>query len=499
MFWNKYPYTDNHELNLDWILKEIMRLRQDYSEFRALNEITNAGAWDITKQYKRWTIVSDNNAGYISLREVPAGIDISNNEYWGLIADYDILITDLTNRIIALENEDVIINGKINWINNVTVPGLQNTDSSLQGQIDTINNTTIPAISNSIGTLDHRVTLLDNPKYIFIADSYATESNFVDQINTFLGLTDGVNSFCNAVGGEGFTKGGDNNDGYLTQLRQHASSMSASVKLDITDIFVIGGANDAEDNQVYGANTIMTAATDFVAYARTNFPSAKIHIGFVGACRYDSVYLENRTQRNLELMRYYYRDTALQLGCAYMNNLEYSTRWLPGLTLKADGLHPSYTGGTIIAEGVVQYILTGSANVGVDGYPLTVDWTNPSFLNLINAGIDMQNDKCVFKLDEVALINQSFTFKAGNADSTSRTNIATFAEIFVNKPVHATGQMYVSTQSPYVFPIDLMLYGKQLSMVVMYGNGSGWYDLTMNNGIAVINPTEIVFDSIDMA
>ena len=104
MFWNKYPYTDFHELNLDMILRMMQELHHDWDEFRAVNEITNAGAWDITKQYQAWTIVSDNNAGYISLKPVPVGVAITNTEYWGLIADYDILITDLSNRISALEN-----------------------------------------------------------------------------------------------------------------------------------------------------------------------------------------------------------------------------------------------------------------------------------------------------------------------------------------------------------------------------------------------------------
>ena len=103
-FVNKYPYTSFHELNLDWVIQQIMALHHDYDEFKAVNTITNAGAWDITKQYQAWTIVSDNNAGYISLKQVPAGVAITNTEYWGLIADYNILITDLSQRIGSLEN-----------------------------------------------------------------------------------------------------------------------------------------------------------------------------------------------------------------------------------------------------------------------------------------------------------------------------------------------------------------------------------------------------------
>ena len=92
---NKYPYTDFHEINLDWIIAQIKQLHHDYDEFKAVNTITNAGAWDITKQYQSWTIVSYGTAGYISLKPVPAGVAITNIEYWGLVADYDILITNL--------------------------------------------------------------------------------------------------------------------------------------------------------------------------------------------------------------------------------------------------------------------------------------------------------------------------------------------------------------------------------------------------------------------
>jgi len=108
MFWNKYPYTDYHELNLDWVIGKIREIYTDFTEFKALNTITIDGEWDITKQYKAWTIVSYQNKGYISLKPVPAGITIDNADYWTMIADYEILINDLTLRVEALEDKTIM-------------------------------------------------------------------------------------------------------------------------------------------------------------------------------------------------------------------------------------------------------------------------------------------------------------------------------------------------------------------------------------------------------
>ena len=103
MFTNKYPYTDFHELNLDWVLSHIRELASQMEGWQAANTIRYQGDWNITKQYPAWSVVVDNGAGYISKKPVPAGIAIDNTDYWENIADFSALYADLGNRMDAAE------------------------------------------------------------------------------------------------------------------------------------------------------------------------------------------------------------------------------------------------------------------------------------------------------------------------------------------------------------------------------------------------------------
>lgn len=113
-FFDKYPYTDFHELNLDWLLKAVRELADEIKNFEIVNQFTYEGSWDITKQYKKYAIVTVNGTeGYISLQAVPAGVDISNADYWALIADYTAVIGGLGARVAALETETSNIKTRI--------------------------------------------------------------------------------------------------------------------------------------------------------------------------------------------------------------------------------------------------------------------------------------------------------------------------------------------------------------------------------------------------
>ena len=91
-FLNQFPYSDFHEMNLDWIIKQVKALTSEMQGFEAANKVTYAGVWNITKQYTAWSVVLDNATAsmYIATQPVPVGINISNTDYWMLVSAFKV-------------------------------------------------------------------------------------------------------------------------------------------------------------------------------------------------------------------------------------------------------------------------------------------------------------------------------------------------------------------------------------------------------------------------
>lgn len=89
-FLNQFPYSDFHEMNLDWIIKQIKQFRTELDNFEITNKVNYGGEWDITKQYAPWTVVLDSATGFvmISVKAVPAGIPLTNEDYWTVAAPF---------------------------------------------------------------------------------------------------------------------------------------------------------------------------------------------------------------------------------------------------------------------------------------------------------------------------------------------------------------------------------------------------------------------------
>lgn len=103
MFFHMYPYTDAHELNLDWLLAQIKAINSTLNNFIVMNTIKYADPfqWNITTQYESNTIVMEPNTGvaYISTKPVPAGISISNTDFWTAVFDLSQLFSNFNDNI----------------------------------------------------------------------------------------------------------------------------------------------------------------------------------------------------------------------------------------------------------------------------------------------------------------------------------------------------------------------------------------------------------------
>lgn len=208
LFTNRYPYTDFHELNLDWLIELVQKLNVDMKTFVNINTIKYADPilWNISTQYGANTIVQDaDGSTYLSKKPVPVGVSINNTEFWLKVANFDITaeiikraITSsddgssttstadrLAGDLVFLNNYlykvlrvinigDAYVEGDINPnVEKVTIEELlnliksdiqteitnrQKEDSALDSKIDTINTT----LDSKIDTVDTKADNINN-------------------------------------------------------------------------------------------------------------------------------------------------------------------------------------------------------------------------------------------------------------------------------------------------------------------------------------------------
>lgn len=282
-FFNKYPYLDEHELNLDWLIAKMRSLQIEFDEFKVVNQISFSGAWDITKQYPAWTIVSDNNIGFVSIKPVPAGVLLTNGNYWREVIDYSAQIAGLQSRVVALENT----------VGDAS-SGLVKDMNDAQSDITDIK------------------TILKR-RFIFQGDSYMMDgTGGFDQwgilVPQYLNLDASQYIQLYNDGAAFSDKGALTNQTWQEQLE----ATTISDPETITDVVVIGGAN--ERTHTYAE--IETALSDYVDYCNTTFPNAKVWIGIPSYSTTNSIILE------IEQTIYpCYKKTSIEKGVAFLDGL----------------------------------------------------------------------------------------------------------------------------------------------------------------------------------
>lgn len=127
---HKAPYTNFHDLNLDWIIEVLNEFNTKLTDFVSLATIKYADPiqWDITSQYEANTVVVDSNGNaYLSVRPVPSGVSLDRSEYWTKIGNFDELWADVKRAITPLDEghsptatADRAVNDLV-WVNGALV------------------------------------------------------------------------------------------------------------------------------------------------------------------------------------------------------------------------------------------------------------------------------------------------------------------------------------------------------------------------------------------
>lgn len=313
-----YPYTNLHNLNIDWVIKMIKELNDKFdAAITSKIQFADPIQWDITKQYPPLTLVIDNNKAYLSMQSVPAGMPLSNTDYWQNIFD----MSELYNEVDQLR-EDV---------------------ESEVGQLREDVESEVQEIS------DNTVKNNNSKKVLWIGDSYSTWNNGT-LYNTFLSAS-GLNpDNCHnlAVSGAGFVS--DGSTLFLAQVQGYTGDRN-----EITDIIVCGGINDAKPEYTSSATVtpLTNAINTFCNYCKTNYPNAKINIAFVGGTLPTSSYYET-LHPNIaqEWALWAYSIHARGQGCKILRT--WNTIHLSHYNYNTDGLHPNNTGSIAIGESVAS-------------------------------------------------------------------------------------------------------------------------------------------------
>lgn len=371
-FFDKYPYTDFHELNLDWIVNMIKELDKTMDEWTAINKIKLGGQWDISKAYEPWTLVDDGNFGYLSIQAVPEGTLLTNTDYWMLVANYSGVIIALQTRVTALENT----------VGDAS-SGLVKQTNDNTSDITTIN-TNIGTINSSIANLKKNNDL--SGVIVCIGDSYLEGYNpggpavtsWGVHLRSMLGKS-AANLKIYYKGGAGFSNTVDGKN--FSVLTSDAAADSSFDNNDVSLVIYGGGWND----KGYTAAQLKTSISSALSIISANFPNAKAMFAYMA---WDENSGNMQTYQKLYLLDRY-SQAVKGLNIAFVSNIYKALQFRSYLF--NDGTHPNADGQEAIASAILASII-GNYEAGTienkqfsDGKPVYISVTDDAVnINLYN-------------------------------------------------------------------------------------------------------------------
>lgn len=261
---------------------------------------------------------------------------------------------------------DVVEKGNKNAVtSNAVANALENITESIPGDASASNKL---ITSNSVA----EITSESRREIILIGDSYGIDYNNTSTGGSWTGWQ---TQFANnnpqwtvhkmATGGAGFSIAAEGRN--FLQTLQYLETQETIYGDRVTDIVVLGGYNDMSATTSQGdVNAITTYINpyveQFVAYCRTNYPNAKIHIGCIG---FD--YANALNNYRCELVSQAYQRCAQLNNCKCIKNWRYillQKSFVFILTGDANSyFHPNTLGGADVANYLAQYISAGTFTV----------------------------------------------------------------------------------------------------------------------------------------
>lgn len=192
----EFPHTRTYDSDLGWLIKAFNEITEKLNQYLENAVITFADpiTWDITEQYTALTCVIDSDGtAYLSKQPVPAGVPITNTNYWLPIFNYDDNINQLRSQIaynaqtsattgVALTAGDLVFwNGYIYQVlvdmsaGTAFIEGTNITPYTVDQKINDI----ADSVSTAISTMEGDITNLQDQIALNAGDSATTPEDLV--------------------------------------------------------------------------------------------------------------------------------------------------------------------------------------------------------------------------------------------------------------------------------------------------------------------------------
>ena len=316
------------------------------------------GDWDINKTYEPLTIVNVNNVGsYTSKKFVPAGINITNQDYWALSGNVSGQMVNLQNQVDALDS---------------AMTNVQLDISALQGSVLGLDNS-ITTITSDIGNIQLDISDLQGSVLGLNNDMAQAQQDIIDLQNAVAGkkclLVIG-NSYVNydvcdelcecfddhyeiTAGGAGFVAYTGHTKTYEGLLDDVIAGPGYDLD-KITDVLFVSAVGDSrafnEDNANY-KTALNTSLASIVTKIKANMPHCN-QISITLAESRGVASFTGMPYTELFFLNRILNQYALPQGIRYLGWSGFNAM-LNSVNFQSDNYHPSTTGAKLIGAFIV--------------------------------------------------------------------------------------------------------------------------------------------------